>query len=421
MNAERFMPSPIQEKQTPERREDDITEKARWFAGAFEAGGTMMFAINPKQTVAGEPYLETYPLLVFRDIKRPEFLKSLQSEFGGCLNPKKAPKEWWLRGYPAANLITDMESSVVSRKEMVTGVRNWLEAENREERAEIAFATRGQDRLEHVTPQAYKKVVADAAFVAGALDNRATIYPYTGHKNYPRVQVRSANKALLDALAAEYGGDVKIAVEAGSIREVEGHVVEAKRDTYQWIITNTQAQNLLRKVLPHLRIPPYEGWDKSISKEQKQERQTQVDDVLRYVKEELDQYAAGTITRLSTKAEIAHTLSLTPKEFRQRIAHLPAELRQQRRKIIQGPQKQKLTDEKAKALIEAITQEVKSYQKDTVSTLTPVTGWASKEGVEPHIIRDNVLRKLPEEIYVFRKKALAKQGNRQKGDLITTN
>lgn len=303
-----------------------------WFAGALEAGGTIGFAVN-RSVKRDRVVIRSNVFLVLYGLS--ELLANqLCREFG--INKTKPTVNWQFRlnGHRAAETIAELEPYVVSRKEVALAAKNWLQSDN-EERVQIAKEMTGYNRYNTGSPDDYQDLVRNPIFVAGVLDNRANIYSFTekGYV-YPRVATQSLNKALLDALQNQYGGRVVKVIEQGRKQLIKGHIAEAKRDSYRWILGTAQARSLLSLVSLHLKIPPYEGWDRQQIEVARQGRSDQATQIIDFVTAELRRYQAGEITRLSTTAEIGNQFSISEPTVRRRLKELPPDFRKQRRGII---------------------------------------------------------------------------------------
>lgn len=316
----------------PESRELIPPTPVLWFAGALEAGGTIGFAVN--RSIKGDRIIiRSNVFLVVRGINEA-LADQLCREFG--INKTRPTVKWQFRlnGRRAAETIAELEPYVVSRKEVALAAKNWLQSDN-EGQVQIAEEMTGYNRYNTGSPEDYQNLVRNPIFVAGVLDNRASIYPFTekGYV-YPRVATQSLNKVLLDALQNQYGGKVVKVIEQGRKQIVQGRTIEAKRDSYRWIVGTAAARSLLGLVSPHLKIPPYEGWNRQQIEVARQGRSDQATQIIDSVTAELRRYQAGEITRLSTTAEIGNQFSISNPTVRRRLKELPDDLRKLRRRII---------------------------------------------------------------------------------------
>lgn len=411
MSVERTVGMPVDGGIPTERREDDTTISSRWFAGAYEAGGVIAFSIQRRKN----GHVSAYPYMAFREPNEP-FITLLQDEYGGAKMHVGNSWEWRLSGYKAAEIVVDMEPYTVSRREMILAMRNWLESDTAE-RVQIAQEMKGHNRYQDGSVEDYGRLVADPIFVAGVLDNRGTIYPSTDKEYaYPRVEVRSKNRNLLDALKGLYGGLIDTVVETGTVRVVAGRNVETKRDSFAWTTTNIKARELIALISSHLKIMPYKGWDRRLVEERRQERGNQTTQLLSAIQEELGRFSRGEITRLSTAEELAEKFSLTVRTIRRRLSVLPNEVRTQRKAIIKSANTRLLTDQDIDAIVESMKRELFEFQQGQRTTLTYNDGWAQQVEVGAHIIDRNVIPQLPKEIQEQRQHLLYSQATRERNE-----
>lgn len=305
----------------------------RWFGGALEAGAVIAFGIQRRLTGPKTGHVAAYPFIAFRE-PNETFIDLLKSEYGGSKMKVGDSWEWRLSGYRAAEIIASMEPYVVSRREVVLAARNWLESETAE-RVRIAEDMKGYDRYQEGSVEDYEELVEDPIFVAGVVDNRGKIFPFKDEKyTNARVDVYSKNKNLLDALQEQYGGQVYTVVEVGDEGVLRGRAFKTKRASYLWTIVFAGARDLIQSVADHLKIPPYEGWDRRLIDAVRREKEDQVERIRGFVQDELEKYERGEIIRLSTAKEIGERFGLTERTTERRISQLPVELKKEREKII---------------------------------------------------------------------------------------
>lgn len=254
---DRFQPVPKDAAQfrTPssrEQRENIPLTSIRWLAGALEAGGTIGFAIQRSRG-----YTYGVPFIALHE-PNESFVGLLKTEFGGSNRPQRNSWEWRLSGPKVAELAAAMEPYVVSRKEMVMAMQNWMQADTAD-RVQIAKDMKGYDRYQDGSQEEYEALVKDPLFVAGVLDNRGSIYS-SSENGYatPRIDVYSKNQPLLSALKERYGGKVYVKTEAGIIITIMQRAFEVKKDSYVWTISHARARALIESVLDHLRIRSYD-------------------------------------------------------------------------------------------------------------------------------------------------------------------
>lgn len=392
----------------PERQEVDPTTSARWFAGALEVGGTVGLGIKRGK----KGYITASPFITFTD-SNEQCNQNLKQEFGGSIPPSN-PREWRLSGYKAAEIIANLEPYVVSRREIVLAVQNWLNSDTAE-RVEIAQQMKGYNRYQVGSMEEYARIVTDPVFVAGVLDNRGNIYP-SSDKGYisPRVAVQSRNKGLLDALQKQYGGRVVLNLEVGTKRTLGKNIIEAKRNSYEWVVTTAQARNLIQVTSDYLKLPPYGGWDKRQIEVAQQERASQATQVNEFIMEEIEKFKKGEISTISTAKDLATKFSLSHRTTKRRLATLPPDMRKQREAIIRSTHTRVLTEKDATNLVEAITQELEEYAEGKRQRLTYNDDWARQAGVGVHLIERYVIPRLSAEIQSSREHLLRSQATRDR-------
>ena len=394
-----------------ERHEIDPTTSARWFAGALEAGGSVGFGIQTRKN----GHRAAYPFLTFRESKEI-FNESLLKRFGGGVYRRgRNSLEWRITGYKAAEIVADMEPYVVSRKE-VTAMKNWLNADTAE-RVQTAEEMKGYDRYQDGSVDEYERLMRDPMFVAGVLDYKGTIY---GHHDkqyiYPRVTIRSKNRNLLSALQSHYGGEVSIALEAGTESAIGDYTFQTKKDSYEWTSIGAGARELIRSVLPHVIVPPYEGWGSQLIKTVRQKRSNEATDVRDFVQDELEKFARGEISKLSTVEELAKKFSLRDRTLMRRLGTLPEDARKRRATIIKTANQRLLTEENVRSLVALMTQELEEYLQGKRKKLRYNDKWAKQADVGVHIIDRNVIPLLPKDVQEQRQHLLYSQAAKERNE-----
>lgn len=355
-----------------ERQEIDPTASARWFAGALEPGGTLAFGIQRRKT----GHVAAYPFIEFRE-SNEQFIDLMQAEYEGSRMRIGNSLSWRLNGYKAAEIAADLEPYAVSRREMVVAVQNWLQADT-PERVEIAESMKGRDRLQDVSKEDYGRIVGDAIFMAGVIDNKGTIYPNSdGEHTTARIEVRSRNRPLLDAIQERFGGSITIVTEAGTPVGIMPNYV-TKRDSYAWSAASAEARQLIGFTQRNLKISPYADWDRLDIEGIRQARQEEEKEVIQYVQEEIERFKRGEIGRILTTQELADKFGLSHKTAKRRVSGLVTEIRKEREQILRGANRQSLTEAEITSAIESIVQEVQGFLDGRVERLSTNAEWEEK-------------------------------------------
>lgn len=407
MNEE-FHQAPIEESH------EVIQQEALWLAGVIEAGATVAIGIQRKTSPSGHEDIRAYPFISISDNANPQFRHELKSKLGGSVTGS----EWRLSGYKAAEIIAETEPYVHSRLEQVMAVRNWLEADTTEAKVKIAEDIKGHDRYNDTSSEDYVDLINRPAFVAGVIDNRGSIYPHID-KNYvyPRIEITSKNKALLDALAKKFKGEVIITKEKGTETDIEGRQFTTKTDSFALTFSQKANADIIRFALPHLKVQPYAGWDEYQSVENAAKRLATQQKILDLITQELSSFNQGVTSQLSTAEEIAAKFNLTHRTTLRYLRTLPQELRQQREQLIRAHHRRKLASDDVATLVEAITREVIDYQQGNRDRLTQNGQWARLANVGNHIIARQIIPLLDPDIASIRQHALLSQTARDRNEV----
>jgi hypothetical protein len=252
--------------QTSARRESDRKEYAQvtheqllWLVGILEVGGNV--AITPMWRNG-----ELIPAPRITVGMQPEKISAFQAIFGGSVLPVSGGHHTlYFRGEPVIKLIKAIEGDVVRLREWVEKSLEMDQAFKDGERFDVeAIRKANAFKDTELTVEDYRLLILQPAAVAGIIDNRGTIYNQTSSentdRNNPTLQVNSTNEALLNALAAEYGGSVQQYVEEGQQFVVLGKDTQAQRDGFYWRFTSGGVRKYLPLWEPYLAQKPYEGW-----------------------------------------------------------------------------------------------------------------------------------------------------------------
>ncbi len=205
-----------------------------WLGGLFEVGGSLGFVMGFSGR-KGKYYEKAYPIVTIGE-NRQDKLNKLLGILGGNFHSREQGNNsivWYLQGIRAVWLAQHMEQYALSHQEMITAFSNWENAETMEEKANIARLVRVQKETVVLTFNNYLPLVRKPEFLAGVLDNRGTIPAFTG--DYPRLQVKSTNRPLLEALQFVYGGSCEQYLDQGEVRVIKGVECVLKKDSFRWV------------------------------------------------------------------------------------------------------------------------------------------------------------------------------------------
>lgn len=222
-----------------EAREFTISHDPQWLGGVFEVGGTVSFEIE-ERLQRGKTY--TRPTLGLNDKMRGLGM-TLRGIHGGNWDEKSG--KWIIKSKKAAELILSMEKFAPSRRDTIAAVELWSAAADLHEKEEIVRLYREMPGVD-VDADAYENLVRSPRFLAGVIDNRGTLY-----QSRNDLRVSSANKTLLDALEARYGGTVSKEDVSGEVKMIYGQEYVLKKDGYIWYLTPNAKDNVVDIVTPY--------------------------------------------------------------------------------------------------------------------------------------------------------------------------
>lgn len=379
-------------------------DQLRWFAGAFEVGGSMGIGVNTKGETS--PYMRIHEA----DEQLMDFLKS---RFGGTKVPVGNSFLWALSGYKAAEIMAAMQPHTVLRSEQCTGAYNWLHALTPDERVQIAQELKTSDGpIEEMTPEQhaalvnrYKTLVQDSAFLAGIIDHRGTIMANkkTEVATTVIVAVRSTNSALIEALATVLQGTTILLLTKGTVNKIKGKEFISKKDSWRWSIEAAQARAVIALALPQLKVPPFDGWDTLYTDKVEVVRQDNIEILASLIKGEIAAFKKGDIDKLKTLPELAELFDMKPPTLRNYLIALPKALRKERESLLRQFHKRALPRADVDLLVEMITTEVRDLKAGSRDNVTSAEEWAALMSVKKQTINTCVLRALKPEVYNERK------------------
>lgn len=393
--------------ESPAYPEHEVVQQAElaWLAGLCESGGSLYFAIQQR---SDRDYMNAYPYITIQSAKT-EVKDYLYNRYQGADSPAE-PGTWRLGGFRAAELIVAMKPWLSTRNEFVVAVENWLNTEDAAERVTIAEDNKNQDRFKTPTIEDYQKLLADPAFLAGVLDNRATIYAgNTRGWEHPRVSITSMHIDLLVALYNLFGGSITVKQAAGEEKTINGKTFQTKRDSYSWNVSAAKARAVIALALPYLRIKPYEGWDVKLSETKKIAVEEQIQLLQEYVENEISEFEAGERFTLSTNEELAGVFELSHTTAKRRLSSLPSELRLTRERIIRSTHHSILNPMQIHDMVSKISNEVAEYEAGVRQSFTGNKELAEQLGVGVHILNRNVMPQVPQDQARLRQQVINSQ------------
>ncbi len=316
--------NPYPEHNTP------TADALAWLGGTFEAGGTVTFRI---QRYPLRNHADAYPLIYLNET-RVEFMDSVYQLFGGNYRSEGNAYRWTLFGYKAAELILATEPYNVSRKEMTVAVQNWLNSTT-DERVQIAEEMKTHSRYQEGSVEEYQLLLENPNFTAGVIDYRGLIVAASHDGGYhPRVDLSSKNHKLLLALQQRFHGIIRNPSKKGTLMTVGERTGVTKHDALLWSVSNNSARELIEYALPHLKIPPYLGWDRRISNEKRDARTVEINNLVKFIEDELARFENGEITRLSTNDELADVFDISKQGVKRKIGALDGDSRHKRHQLL---------------------------------------------------------------------------------------
>lgn len=230
---------------------DPINQKAAWFGGAFEIGGTLYFVTQRR-----DYHHYSYPRVTLHGLESLS-ANNLKDQFTGCVTRDYEQSwRWSVAGGIAVQITQSMERFAPSRLEYIHAVSNWVNADSQEEKIEIAKETRGLRRLQSLDPSRYEELVTNLQFMAGVIDNSAQPYfpPVVREGNQGRIyfELHDSNKTLLDAISRKHGGDVFLFRKAGSEFSIGTRKSTLQNDIYELRLASTDSRKLVTKIRPYL-------------------------------------------------------------------------------------------------------------------------------------------------------------------------
>lgn len=390
INSEDLVPP---EKLTP--------EDLQWFAGAFEVGGAMGIGVSKNKT---NPYMRIQD-------SNEDLIDTLQARFGGSKSrdSKRNSFMWILNGRRAAETMVEMEPYLVSREELSLAAYNWLQTDDQDSRLQIARELK-ESQITEIEPEQYqqrviryKDLVEEPAFLAGVIDNRASISPKTkGNSILPNISIRSTNGALLEAIKEVYGGTHYIKTPKGSTEIINDTEVVLTQNSYSLSVYAAQARTIIQTIFPYIKTKPYDGWDIRYVDQYQALMQQQTDIIEALTREELDLFYAGSIDRLRTIEELAAAVGISPRVIKERMIDLPEDLRKEREQIQNRFAKRILSRDDISNLQTMLLQEVQEFLEGRREHLTRDTQLADLMGVSVSVIRKHIIHTLDPEVRSLR-------------------
>ena len=230
--------------------EQNAQKIAPWLGGYFEVGGIMAFNLD-RDARRGKTY--AYPFIVTGD-ENTKVALTFKGMFEGSVTRHYNSLNWRASGMRAYIIASTFAAYAPSRKEFMEALTNWANSDL-EERVQIAKEMKGYNRFEAASVENYESLTSNPDFLAGVIDNRGTILLTEGRtKLYPRLDVNSSNRPLLDNLVRHYGGRIIVADQAGDSRMILGRTTKLTRDSIYWRPTSASAIEIFDLIMPHLKF-----------------------------------------------------------------------------------------------------------------------------------------------------------------------
>lgn len=207
---ERSIPKPY-----PKTRGELERAKALYLAGILEAGvGISLNVVYTSRVLKSGITSVTSSVtsaLYFSDQNRRTTL-GLQGMFGGHFEDfasKKDSSRWMIsKKYEILDLLRTIYPFAPSRQAEIGIFEKFATAENSKEESDaVAQLKQVQAQQKpHLALGAYRRLVAQPAFIAGTFDSRGHLYPATERQRYDYVVIDTKNKSLAEAICVQYGG-----------------------------------------------------------------------------------------------------------------------------------------------------------------------------------------------------------------------
>lgn len=247
-------------------KDENIYSHGAWLGGFFEIAGmvSLQQGTTKRMTLTGiREHTYVYPVITYAD-DNPRNIKALQENFGGegrLRNRSKKSWEYKAQKRLAFQLGEAMYTYAPSRQEILLAFQNIQTTESLEEKLQIRQETRQRQR-QKVTSEAYFPFVQNPEFIAGVLDARGML----GHNEnygsnaedpdasyvYPKINICSTNRPLLEAIKRTYGGHDTTLFYAGDQTEIDGEQTIITKDSVRWEVNLKDTQNLVGEVSPYL-------------------------------------------------------------------------------------------------------------------------------------------------------------------------
>ena len=226
-----------------------VLETPYWIAGVFEVAGSIQFTIKKQKY--------TYPVMTMGDnsLQRMTLMTGI---CGGTIhrNYQSNTWEWYLTGRRVAELALSMKDKAPSRKTALNAILDWASSPLCDRLAITSeFDSKQRDSVD---PSAYQTNTTIPEFLAGIYDSRAIPRYFPSRQKpdatYPRLNIRSLNRALLLALFQQFGGSIYHDDFKGDIQDIDGQPSKIINDSYNWNLSGENLVKFLTVIRPCLKL-----------------------------------------------------------------------------------------------------------------------------------------------------------------------
>jgi len=383
----------------------DQKDTASWFGGVLEAGATASIGVSNSTDKSGHQRIKTLPYVEIHTSSQP-MLDRLHRTYGGM----RKPKFWSKGGKLAAELVGATFPFTIGRQEHALAMKNWLLAENLDEQIAIARDLKGREWQQTGDLLAYRELVKNPAFVAGALDSRAYIATRNLQNDHTlTIHMGSKNIPLLNALRSIFGGQIRIAKPAGTQVKHGDNIFQTKVDTFSWVLLGSEAIELCKFVADFVQTPLPERWDFKRSVELHVERIQFAQTVAKKAMMELQQVQAGELGKPSSDEELAANFGKNIKTIKSLLEKVltPAE-QKIRRDTIDRYSKQSTDAVLDRQIVAFIQEELSALQSGETERISQNNELAQKFGVSARVL-SRILDQLPPDMRSVRLTKLRSQ------------
>ncbi len=363
--------------------EIDSQEKHLPFlGGAASVDGSLGIQLNP-------PY-SSAPFFVFSSTSE-DGTRKLVANLGGRVDPVTRSGHHTVRwrGYKAAGLGERLLEAQVapSREEILLAFVNWLNADDAENRLQLALdlEEEGVDKHLQIETSEWASLLDSPDFSAGIV-SRGGI-GRTQNKNGTVSMdfiLSSRNKSLLAALEQYFGGIARYDYRAGRRTRLKGKEVFSEKGLNVWQIAGKDAADMLVYVADYLGFDLPEGWQGELPVLRESQRNLR-DEVRNAVKINLQDFQDKKIERVLTIPQISRQFNIDESIVLRVIHNLPEELLALRTEAARK-QRSSLSPSDQDQLLTLIREEIKMHKRGETTSVTKLGEWATLFDVDDYVI-----------------------------------